>query len=353
MAPVNISMSKSSTLQDSAFVRGSDRIGSVIHIKADKATPGEVLQTITIEPALTQRMAQLAAAYQKVNYIKLHFTILPQFSTATAGGYCVGFIRDPADKLPTDGTAVNYLITNAGAKIQSWWNKSSMSFNNLGKYFTDKPENGADSWRLYSPGTFAVVCDTPPTQDGYLTIQLDWEVHFSLATLNTGVNGQPVNLPTQVLLPNPMDSTGAQKAESGLLHYILSDGSQEAIDSDVLKDLNPGMNFAMGDIIQLPFEVTTVLRTSTLDMNFKTNYAMIAADGLRIALYNGGQSKIQIPGMATWTSTPPITNIHPLCPPSYHRIEPGNQCVLVDITGAPITPQVYSYIQNTRNPGPF
>ena len=74
-----------------------------------------------------------------------------------------------------------------------------MNFNNLGTYYTDKPADGGDTKRSYIPGKLYIVCDTPPTQDGYVTVQLDWDVTFSLPTLKDIQSTISIEMPEQVL----------------------------------------------------------------------------------------------------------------------------------------------------------
>lgn len=178
--------SSAATPRDSARLCGVDRIGEPID--QSKLTKGAVVFDLLVEPTIARRMADLALAFQRVRYVKLRFRVTSHFPSIASGGYLAGFIKDPADKLPA--LAASYLISNTGAKVTNWWISTNYDCS-LGatRYYTDRPtqdstgEVAPDTVRSYSPGRFVVVCDSIPNQTGSISLELEWEVVFSDATL--------------------------------------------------------------------------------------------------------------------------------------------------------------------------
>jgi len=357
-APVSVAKFKAGTPYNVTHARGTDRIGTPVQVKTTSSVGGTIME-LPITPALTARMAQLASAYQKIHYRKLHFTIFPQFATATAGGYCVGFLRGGAEQLPTTNP-VSHLITNAGAKLQSWWNPTTMNFNNLGTYYTDKPADGGDTKRSYIPGKLYIVCDTPPTQDGYVTVQLDWDVTFSLPTLKDIQSTISIEMPEQVLAYSGTAPSGELLPVAATLWHN-APGGPTAILMDDLRQWNPTLVFDETFVFKLPFTVIATGSTSTTGFAIPCQYAMFDSAGtdllLRLAAYNHESGHVEIPRAGTWThsaTSPQLTNTQPQIMSAYYKSVDRSECVhLVTDRGAPLTWDAYAYVIRDASPPVF
>lgn len=345
-APVALGKYTPPTRRDVARVCGSDRIGEPIAVDAT-TTIGSVLATLVIEPALTSRLRKLASAYQKITYTKMVFRIVPQFSTATTGGYVSGFVRDAADKLPNVGTA-NYLITNTGASTASWWLENTIPLRNLGQFYTNKPAEGADSLRLYSPGFIAVVCDTPPNQLGYITIQLEWEAVLTHATTSDLEEPLPIAVPPNLVVNDQFSSTTSQ----GTIDYVDNTGTLQPVTTSMIQQMNPELEIQDGDVITIPKTLPMAMsRSGGIETMVMGGFGKFLSGKLFPAALNWLSGKVQVPTVTDWTTEPtkPLTNNYTNCPrTALENVPVSKDIALVGEDGEPMPRNVVNYIHAAR-----
>lgn len=296
-APLAIGKYTPPTRRDVARVCGSDRIGEPIMVGS--TTPiGSVLANLVVEPALTSRLRKLASAYQRITYTKLVFRIVPQFSTATTGGYVSGFVRDAADKLPNIGTA-NYLITNTGASTASWWLENTIPLRNLGQFYTNKPAEGADSLRLYSPGFVAVVCDTPPNQQGYITIQLEWEAVLTHATTSDLEDPIPVVVPPNLIV----DEAFGNSTTKGTICTTNNQGVLTPVTTEQVQMMNPELEIEDGDVVTIPkvLPLSMTRNANNVESVVMGGFGKFVSGQLLPAALNWLSGKVEVPKQGLWT----------------------------------------------------
>lgn len=163
------------------MLKGVDRIVTVKD--ATTLTPGKSVVSLLITPLIADRLRAASQMFQKIKYHKLVFRVNSQCSTMTAGGYVAGFVKDPADEIPSESVAVQYLMSNTGSYTQPWWRSTVHNIRASQRmFFTDKPALGADAIREYSPGRFYVIVDSTPSQTCPVTVDLEWTVELREAT---------------------------------------------------------------------------------------------------------------------------------------------------------------------------
>lgn len=167
---------------EGATLSGVDRFFTIENIASFK--PGALVIDEMFEPGDIPRLRTVAKAFQKVRYHYLRFRIEPQVSTATSGGYVASFIRDPSDIPPTESgpALLNFITAAQGSVTTKWWQKSVVA-----------PKIGAQDFytsssvetREYSPGRFVLAVDGQATQQGNLTVFVEWRVTLHTASLES------------------------------------------------------------------------------------------------------------------------------------------------------------------------
>lgn len=198
------------TRNDTATVRGRDRIFHLADVST--LTDGGIVFFKQFTPDLIPRLSVLTSAYQRLRFSRLSFRIVAQVPTITPGGYVAAFIGDPNETLPTTQT-LEYLVTNTGARTTALWNSTVVNcpkYRLNQTYWAHQPSgptgvDAADTLRLYSPGSLAVVFEgNTANQKGSMSIEVDWAVTLTGATLEKTV---PTPSTDTVRLQYPNDIT--------------------------------------------------------------------------------------------------------------------------------------------------
>lgn len=167
-------MSVRSANSDVAHMSGVDRIysGAI----GPTWPTGTVCVDAFVSPGIFKRLALVARAYQRIRYVRLRFRVEPQMSTATSGGYIVGFVRDPADKV----TTLDGLTAQQGSVTTKWWQSAVIDATPPQRLFytSDSAEV-----REYCPGRLVLIVDGVATQTGSFTIFCEWKVELTSASL--------------------------------------------------------------------------------------------------------------------------------------------------------------------------
>lgn len=155
-------------------VSGSDRL---MHIPdVSKYADGDTVLTVPWEPSLHERLGILAKAFQRYTIHSLRFEVRPMLSSATSGGYVVGFIPDPED-VNLGSRAAARLTATVGSVTAKWWELATVVHRGRGELLYTATVAGQE--RQSSPGVFAMVVDGKSTQVGSLTIAVHYDVQLS------------------------------------------------------------------------------------------------------------------------------------------------------------------------------
>lgn len=189
--------------------RGRDRY---IHVPEIQSKTG-LLTRVVFTPHQVFRLKHLAQAYQRYRVNKLTFHVVPMTSTSTAGGYIAAFIRDPED-IPSNSQAPNILTATQGSVTAKWWETSTVSCGpSPDLYYT---ATAPSQERFSSPGSFCLAVDGVATQQGSMTIYVEYDVTFSMPGLETQKDDGVVTIKTNLQMSAGKDyiqtSGGSTKA---------------------------------------------------------------------------------------------------------------------------------------------
>lgn len=220
---------------DIARMSGVDRI---FHgdLAAAGISHGQKAVDILVVPASFVRLASVARAFQRIRYTKLRFRMEPQVPTSIAGGYVMGFVRDPVDEVDN----LNQLTSQQGSVTTKWWQSSVVDATPPNRlYYTSE---GAEI-REFSPGKLVVMVDGPPTQAGSYTVFCEWSVELSGAALEN----------TKQMDPEFVVAKGGIWTQDGHVGLFTKQGD---VFLGTPATIIPGC--AAGDVFRLPTPITMV-----------------------------------------------------------------------------------------------
>jgi len=160
---------------------GTDYIATV---PIDGLADGDTVFAIRITPAVFPSLARYASSYQRIHWNMLEFQISSQMPTISSGGYIAGFVPDPADTLPVDvQRAKAKLVATPNSIKTNIWDSSCLSvISGRGRTavecLTQRQlyTSPSEDIREYSPGTFYLVLDGPPSENGSLSLSIGYNV---------------------------------------------------------------------------------------------------------------------------------------------------------------------------------
>jgi hypothetical protein len=280
--------------------RGTDRVANytdVEHAK-DSATVVDLMVT----PAITSRLQALATQFQQIRYLSMRFRISGKTSSTAAGGFVVGFIKDPADKIPTDST-VPFLIANYGAKSMKWWQSTTFTIPATKWLFTEKPDIGADAPREYSPGRLVIVCDGVAGQAGNITVDLDWDVEMKDPAIRKIVD-PPVTFRADLSATFPqgwkMPSSYSGDTTAGQLSGIASTNVSSFI-TRLEMETAIGVPVKNLDCFKVEgLAVVAQLTKGTVQSDVLCEYILTTGGLFHPAAFNAVLNKVTLPNKVNW-----------------------------------------------------
>lgn len=128
-----------------------------------------------------------------MRYHSLRFRVVPQVSTATSGGFVCAFIADVSDRIPSSEFGLSKLTSQVGAQTKKWWETASVQAKVVQELLYTS--FSAEEPRLSSPGKFVLGVDGQASQKGSMTVYVDWDVSFSIPSLE-GSEAEEAKIPT-------------------------------------------------------------------------------------------------------------------------------------------------------------
>jgi hypothetical protein len=214
---------------------------------------GTVLLDLPITATMTKRLADLAGLYQRYK-INATMRVVGQASTLVAGTYCMGFVRDVQDTIPSNpGEVIGFLAAQQLYKTTNWFNSVSMTMP-MWKDWLYVEQKGEP--RLYSPGKFVIAVGAAPgaTQQAYLDVYLDWDVELDMPTVpqtddDTPVG--PVQFQADVDLWLRYDATTGNGAVLSTVHAVSTDTTDDPNSLIYAAWVPPGTEIPEGQIFDL------------------------------------------------------------------------------------------------------
>lgn len=201
---VNLNSASRRTPNDAIRAHGKDRFKLIIDTN-NPELDNTILARIPVLPTLSERLGELASAFQEIKYESLKMVVNAGGPTAVSGIYVAGFVADAVDDLKPTGNQryADVLIPNKGSVSKKWFEDVTIPmYGQNGWFYTSEDPTrvaaGTGPGRLSSPGSFFVVCDIAPDQRAPITIDLEWDVRFRNPTINQVVSNPatiPVNGP--------------------------------------------------------------------------------------------------------------------------------------------------------------
>nr|QLI47702.1 MAG: capsid protein [Nodaviridae sp.] len=157
----------------SITIVGEDRV-----LSKDVAANSSLLQSIPIQVGMSQRLATIAKAYQRIRWTSVEFIVTPQASAVTNGGYVCGFIMDPTDQHMT----ADVLSANQGAQTKKWYETATvrMPMKNELLYTSDSEEP-----RLSEPARFWIASEGKPSSALTIIVTCRWRVSLQNPTIES------------------------------------------------------------------------------------------------------------------------------------------------------------------------
>lgn len=240
-APVSTAVRVQQQAQDSALMRGVDRL---VHVEdVSRMTSGSVVADVPINAGSFARLSVLSSAFQRVVYRKLVFRVETFAPTSVGGGYVAAFVAD-ADDLPPAGSMarLNWVTSQSGSITTKWWQAANIAARPARAWYYTSP--GIEI-REYCPGRLIILVDSKATATCGLTVYAEWEVSLTHATLESvEIKGRTV-----------AKKLYTQNGHKGLFY---KDG--DAFKDDVASQI-PGAQ--VGDVYELPYPISVVLSTDT------------------------------------------------------------------------------------------
>lgn len=179
-ASVSTPLSVVNKAVDQTTASGTDRVFHTDDLSA--LLSGSVVCQIPIEAGTFARMAVLARAYQRVEYIRLNFRVSTYAPTSVGGGYVAAFVADPDDVAPAKAQVLNWLTSQQGSVTTKWWQNATIAARPARSWYYTSP--GVEV-REFSPGRFVIVVDVRASATTGLTVWADWQVKLTRATLES------------------------------------------------------------------------------------------------------------------------------------------------------------------------
>lgn len=155
-------------------IRGSDRFAHISDISILAGTSIAINVPITVDSF--KRLEGLSNNYQNYMITNLTFKVCPQVSTATNGGYVVGYSDDPDTIIPEGENGLNAITALSRSQTKKWWEDSVI--NTVRKNRTLFTQTTGEK-RFYADGLFVLGVDgKSTTTGGSLTIYAEYEVHL-------------------------------------------------------------------------------------------------------------------------------------------------------------------------------
>lgn len=167
IAPSRIPSTRGGTI----VISGEDRLGA-FDVKAKKS----LFLNVDISPAMSQRLATISRAYQRVQWVSVRVIVTPQASAMTNGGYVCGFITDPADRSIT----ARDLTASQGSQTKKFYETAVV---NMPRKADLLYTNVGEDPRLSIPASFWVISEGAPSADLTLILTVIWNVKLSVPTL--------------------------------------------------------------------------------------------------------------------------------------------------------------------------
>jgi len=192
-------------------------------------------------PQLLPRLAAEAAAWQRVKYKTLKFTLVPQVGTASAGGYVLSFVKDSTDPIPEGEPGLRRLFSQDSAVSSPVWETATISVTGISdKYYTNWD---AASPRWSSPGQICIMTEGKPSVGGAMTLYCEYDVTFYAADI-----AEPAPIGVGEVIKVNITSTSATphlSMQAGTRNLSL-DGKEQPD----WKKIFPGAKW--GDVLRLP-----------------------------------------------------------------------------------------------------
>lgn len=167
IAPSRVPAPKGSTIT----ISGEDRLGA-FDIKVGAA----VFLNADISPSVSQRIATISRAYQRIKWNSVRIIVTPQASAMTNGGYVTGVIMDPSDRAVT----AKDLTSSQGSQTKKWYETASVQM--PGKTDLLYTSTGDDP-RLSIPATWWLIGEGAPSSALTVVVTILWSVTLSIPTL--------------------------------------------------------------------------------------------------------------------------------------------------------------------------
>lgn len=164
IAPSRVPAPKGETIA----VSGEDRVGA-FDIKANTT----VFLNHDISPAVSQRIATISRAYQRIRWNSVRIIVTPQASAMTNGGYVTGVIMDPSDRAVT----AKDLSASQGSQTKKWYETASIAM-------PKKPDllytSSGEDPRLSIPATWWLIGEGAPSSNLTVVVTILWNVTLSI-----------------------------------------------------------------------------------------------------------------------------------------------------------------------------
>lgn len=198
---------------------GSTRQSGIDHVATtDTGTveTGSVITRIQILPSICRRLDELANAFQRIRYRRLHFRIEPMGGTAVTGGYAAAFIRDPADIISKE-SALSTIMAQKGSVSRKAWEGCNLLFSSGQRFYT----SANDELRTFCPGELVIVCTAKFSQPVNFVISMTWTVDLEDPGLQDQIeeNLKPLGHPKEGWV------IGLRKGHSGIWGRKRSDST--------------------------------------------------------------------------------------------------------------------------------
>lgn len=181
-----------------------------IQVAPDTA-PGTIVFDERISHEMVARLRILAAAFQRILWVKVVLKLVTLNGSLVNSGYTAGFIEDPEVTMPIDKKdTVQFLTALRGSSIRQNWVSSNVgqvvSISNLPEMYTTK---GVDPRRFYIGRYVVVLNGSPGTENTTFQVMLEYTVDFKVPLAKSlDVDAASFTFPASVF-PGSIKVTGA------------------------------------------------------------------------------------------------------------------------------------------------
>lgn len=152
-------------------LNGEDRL-AVLTVKKGKS----LLQSFNINAGMSSRLSTIAKAFQRIRWVSLTFTVTPQCSAMTNGGYVAGVVPDPDDNLATSSS----LSSTQGSQTKKWYEAATVRMPSKPDLLYTSPgfePRQTDAGRLW------LASEGKPSDDVTVIVTSRWRVQLSLPSV--------------------------------------------------------------------------------------------------------------------------------------------------------------------------